>query len=110
MSERGRAYRRWKTFSKYVSRIKKRLYSMNVEYAEIDCEFNGIKYKRKFWRKPESWKEVEEKSSGGTKYLKKTPVMFKEPWKPVYDRQAIKEIREESKRIIDDELNNNIKE
>ena len=105
---RGKAYRRWKTLSKYITRIKERMYGMNIEYAEVEREFNGIKYKRKYWRKPESWKEADENKIGGVKMLKDTPVPYKEPWKEVQDHKTIKDMREESRRIIDEELNNDL--
>ena len=104
MDNRGKAYRRWKTFSKYVSRIKERLYYMKVQYGEVEAvTTNGKIFKKKLWRSPESWKEAEEVCS---KQLKKTPTPYTEPWKKVYDRQNIKKIREDSKNIINEELNN----
>lgn len=105
---KGRAERRWKTFAKYVSRIKKRLYWMKVQYGEYEADFNGVKYKRVLWRQPKDWKEADGVDSTGSKSLKDTPTPYKEPWKDVYDRQRIKDLRDESKRIIEDELNNNI--
>jgi hypothetical protein len=106
---RGKAYRRWKTLSKYISRIKERMYGMNIQYAEVEREtYDGKKYKRKYWRKPESWKEVDENNTGGAKMLKNTPVPYKEPWKEVQDHKTIKDMREESRRIIDEELNNDL--
>jgi hypothetical protein len=115
MSNRGKAYRRWKTFSKYVSRIKKRLYYMKVQYGEVDTtSTNGKVFKRKLWRSPESWKEVDEKGSTYSKSLKDTPTPYKDPWKKVDDKRRIKELRDESKRIIDErineELNNELKD
>ena len=104
---KGRADRRWRTFSKYVSRIKKRLYFMKIQYDEIDVTTpDGLKYKKKLWRKPESWKEADSENSAGSKLLKETPTPYKEPWKKVDDTRHIKDIREESRKIIDEELNN----
>ena len=106
---RGKAYRRWKTLSKYISRIKERMYGMSIQYDEVEREtYDGKKYMRKYWRTPESWKEVDENNAGGAKMLKDTPAKYKEPWKDVYDHKAIKDIREESRRIIDEELNNDL--
>ena len=107
MNNRGKAYRRWKTFSKYVSRIKERLYYMKVQYGEVESTTtSGKMFKKKLWRSPESWKEVEEVGTAGSKLLKKTPTPYTEPWKKVYDKQNIKKIREDSKNIINEELNN----
>ena len=103
--KKGRAYRRWKTITKYVSRIKKRMYWMRVQYGEYEDDFNGIKRKRVLWRRPESWKEADGVDSTGAKSLKDTPTPYSEPWKKRESHRRIKEIREESKRIIDNELN-----
>ena len=67
---------------------------------------NGYFYIRK-WRRPESWKELDEK--GGNAKLLKNSASFtkKTKWEKIDDKNRIKEIRDESKRIIDDELNNN---
>lgn len=107
MSDRGKAYRRWKTFSKYVSRIKKRLYYMKVQYGEVDTiSTNGKVFKRKLWRSPESWKEADETGSSGSKFLKDTPTPYTDLWKKMDDKKYIKELREEARRIINEELNN----
>lgn len=70
---------------------------------------NGIKYKRKLWRNPESWKEADEKNIFSAKSLKDTPTPYTEPWKKENDKKTIKQIRQDSRRIIDDELNNEFK-
>ena len=103
---RGKAYRRWKTLAKYASRIKERLYYMKVQYGETEIKLpDGRTYKRKLWRSPESWKEVDEKGSTYSKWLKDTPTPYKDPWKKVDDKKRIKELRDESKRIIDEKIN-----
>lgn len=108
---RGKAYRRWKTLTKYVSRIKERLYFMKVQYGETEIKLpDGRTYKRKLWRSPESWKEADEMGSAGSKSLKDTPTPYKDPWKKVDNKKRIKDMRDESKRIIDEELNGNIKD
>jgi hypothetical protein len=106
MKKRGKAYRRWKTLTKYVSRIKKRLYYMQVQYDEYDTVTpSGVAYKRKLWRSPENWKEADKTDSAGTKLLKKTPTPYTDPWKKISDKKTIKELRENNRRIINDELN-----
>ena len=97
---RGKAYRRWKSLSKYINRLKKRLSWIRVEYGEVEMSHDNIKYKRKLWRSPKSWKEADKNS----KYLKDTPTPYKDPWKKYDDKKTIKSIREDSKKIIDEEL------
>jgi hypothetical protein len=110
MEKRGKAYRRWKTLTKYISRIKKRLYYMKVQYDEVEViDKNGLVYKKKLWRSPESWKEADEIDSAGSKLLKDTPTPYTDPWKKTQDKKSIKELREDNRRIIDEELNELLK-
>ena len=104
---RGREYRRWKSFSKYVSRIKKRLHWMQVQYGEATyVSSSGKEWVRKLWRHPKDWKEADSNSSTAAKSLKKTPTPYKRWWDRLEARKVIKDLRSESKRIINDELNN----
>ena len=102
-SKRGRAYRRWKTLLKYVSRVKENMYYWKVT-DDAESTKKGYFYRRK-WRSPESWKELDEKG-GHIKLLKNSAsVTKKTKWEKIDDRNRIKEIREESKRIINNEIN-----
>ena len=106
---RGKAYNIWKTKSKYISRLKKNMYYLLVADEEkvyyVKASKIVIKY-RKNWRRPRTWKELDEKG-GQSKLLKKTPVIYKKSkWEKVDDHARIKGLREESRKIIDEELNN----
>ena len=104
---RGKAYRRWKTFSKYVTRIKNRLSWMRVQYGEtIYTDINGNKHKKTLWRSPRDWKEADANNSTAAKTLKDTPTSDTWAWKNAEHRKEIKNMRRDSKRIIDEELNN----
>jgi hypothetical protein len=97
---RGKEYRRWKSTMKYISRLKKNMYYWLIR----DEETNGNVFRK--WRKPKSWKELDEKG-GHSKKLKKTPCMTKKTkWEKIDDKNRIKELRTESKNIIKEELNN----
>lgn len=102
---KGRAYRRWRSLLKYISRLKKNMYYWKVT-DDSEPAKKGYFYMKK-WRSPQSWKELDEK--GGHAKLLKNTVSFvkKTKWEKVDDRNRIKDLREESKRIIDNELNNN---
>jgi hypothetical protein len=102
---KGRAYRRWRSLLKYISRLKKNMYYWKVT-DDSEPTKKGYSYMKK-WRNPESWKELDEKG-GHAKLLKKTASFVKKTkWEKIDDRNRIKDLREESKRIIDNELNNN---
>ena len=106
---RGKAYNIWKTKSKYISRLKKNMYNMLVADEEkayyVKASKIIVKY-YKNWRRPRTWKELDEKG-GHSKLLKKTPVIYKKSkWDKVDDRNRIKDLREESRKLIDEELNN----
>lgn len=106
---RGKAYRRWKTFSKYVTRIKNRLSWMRVQYGETTyTDIDGKEHKRTLWRSPKDWKEADASDTTGAKTLKDTPTIDTWAWKDVEHRREIKSMRRDSKRIIDEELNNEI--
>jgi hypothetical protein len=103
---RDKAYRRWKTFSKYVTRIKKRLSWMRVQYGETTVAIgDGAKVKRALWRSPKDWKEADANKSTGAKTLKDTPTTDDWAWKDVEHKREIKKMRRESKDIINEELN-----
>ena len=104
-SKRGRAYRRWKTFTKYVTRLKKRLSWMQIQYGEYETEFNGLKYTKYLWRNPKNWEEADENNTASAKSLKDTPTPYSEYWEKYENHHNVKKMREESKRIIDNELN-----
>lgn len=104
---RGKAYNIWKTKSKYISRLKKNMYYLLVADEEkVYSVKTGKIIKYKNWRRPRTWKELDEKG-GHSKLLKKTSVIWKKgKWEKADDHNRIKGLREESRKIIDEELNN----
>ena len=104
---RGKAYNIWKTKSKYISRLKKQMYFwLVVDDKKTIVTKTGKIVKR--WKKPATWRELDEKG-GHSKLLKKTSVIYKKhKWEKEYDHQRIKDLRDESKKIIDDELNDDL--
>lgn len=102
---RGKAYNIWKSKTKYISRLKKCVYYWLVQDG-VKVTKDGYIYKN--WRKPKSWKELDEKG-GHSKLLKKTVCITpKLKWEKCDDKKRIKDIRQESKDIIDEELNNDL--
>ena len=100
---RGKAWNRWKTHLKYISRLKKHMYYWLVQDGEKTLNNGRVV---KIWRKPKSWKELDEKG-GHSKLLRDTPSIEKKAkWEKVDDKRRIKSSREEGKKIIDEELNN----
>ena len=99
---RGKAYNIWKSKSKYISRLKKHMYYWLV----VDSEHRRKDGKLiKHWRRPKNWKELDQKNSH-SKLLKKTTCIYKKhKWEKVYDHNRIKDLRDESRKIIDEELN-----
>ena len=92
---RGKAFRRWKTFVKYVSKVKERM----GWYVDDPNAPRGH-------RTPKSWKELDTDNSHEVKMLKKTSTRWSSKWEDCDDHKRIKEIRNENKKIIDNELNN----
>ena len=103
---RGKEYRRWKEITKYVSRLKKHMYYWLVRDG-VRVTKDGRIFPH--WRKPKTWKELDEKG-GHSKLLKKTGSI--EPnlkWEKADKKNKIKKLRAKSKDIIDEELNNELK-
>ena len=94
--ERNRAYRRWKTLNKLISRIKERFYYWHIKDPNAP---NKV-------RKAKNWKEIE--SFREAKMYKKTTVRYADGWKKVENRKRIKSYREEGKKIINDDLKKTI--
>jgi hypothetical protein len=90
---RDRAYRRYKTFVKYVSKIKERM----GWYVDDPNAPRGHRH-------PKSWKELDTDDSHEVKMLKKTCTRWSSKWEDVEDHTRIKKIRQENKDIIDEEL------
>jgi hypothetical protein len=95
MSEgRGRAYRRWKTFTKYVAKLKERM----GWYVDDPNAPRGHRH-------PTSWKELDvDEDNNYVKMLKKTSTKWSSKWEDSVDHIRIKRLRREGKNLIDDEL------
>ena len=92
--KRGRAYRRWKTFIKYVAKLKERMgwyiYDPNAP--------RGLRH-------PTSWKELDvDENNNYVKMLKKTSTKWSSKWEDSDDHIRIKKLRRKGKDLIDDEL------
>jgi hypothetical protein len=100
---RGKAYNIWKTKSKYISRLKKNMYYWKVQDGE---RVNKFGYVAKVWKKPSSWKELDQKGSHVKLYKKTASPEKRSKWEEVDHHRYIKDMRDEGKRIIDEEMNN----
>lgn len=92
--KRGRAYRRWKTFIKYVAKLKERM----GWYVDDPNAPRGHRH-------PSSWKELDkDENNSYVKMLKKTSTKWSSKWEDAYDNLRIKKLRREDKTLIDEEL------
>ena len=95
MSKRGRAFRRWKTFTKYVSKLKERM----GWYVEDPNAPRGHRH-------PKDWKELDvDDNNNYVKMLKKTSTKWSSKWEDADDKIRHKKLRRDGKNLIDDELN-----
>ena len=91
--KRGRAYRRWKTFTKYVAKLKERM----GWYVDDPNAPRGHRH-------PKDWKELDSTEDNYVKILKKTSTKWSSKWEDADDHTRIKKLRREGKDLIDDEL------
>lgn len=91
--KRGRAYRRWKTFTKYVEKLKERM----GWYVDDPNAPRGHRH-------PKDWKELDSTKDNYVKILKKTSTKWSSKWEDADDHTRIKKLRREGKDLIDDEL------
>lgn len=91
--KRGRAYRRWKTFTKYVEKLKERM----GWYVDDPNAPRGHRH-------PKDWKELDSTDDNYVKMLKKTSTKWSSKWEDADDHTRIKKLRKEGKSLIDDEL------
>ena len=90
---RGRAYRRWKTFTKYISKVKERM----GWYVEDPNAPRGR-------RKAKNWRELDTDDAHYVKGLKKTTTRWSSKWKDYEGHIRIKKLRQEGKNEIDEKL------
>lgn len=91
--KRGRAYRRWKTFTKYISKVKERM----SWYVDDPNAPSGHRH-------PKNWKELNTDDFHEVKMLKKTTTRWSSKWEDEEDHTRIKKMRGEGRDIIDNEL------
>ena len=93
-NKRGRAYRRWKTFTKYVSKVKDRMWW----YVDDPNAPSGHRY-------PKNWKELNTDDYHEVKMLKKTTTRWSSKWEDAEDHTRIKKIRQDDRNVIEDGMN-----
>ena len=94
MSEsRGKAYRRWKTFTKYVAKLNERM----GWYVDDPKTPRGHRH-------PKDWKELDSTDDNYVKMLKKTSTKWSSKWEDSDDHIRIKKMRQEGKNEIDEQL------
>jgi len=93
-NKRGRAYRRWKTFIKYISKLKDRM----GWYVDDPNAPTGHRH-------PKTWKELDTDDAHEVKQLKKTRTKWSSKWEDVEDHRRIKKIRQDDKNVIEDGMN-----
>jgi len=91
--KRGRAYRRWKNFTKYVEKLKERM----GWYVDDPNAPRGHRH-------PKDWKELDSTEDNYVKILKKTSTKWSSKWEDSDDHIRIKRMRRDNKTLIDDEL------
>jgi hypothetical protein len=91
---RGKAFRRWKTLTKYVAKLNER---MGWHVPDPNTP--------KGYRHPKDWKELDNgKNNSEVKMLKKTSTRWSSKWEDYENHTRIKKIRQEGRDIIDEEL------
>jgi hypothetical protein len=93
--KRGRAFRRWKTFTKYVSKVKERM----GWYVDDPNAPRGHRH-------PKNWKEMDTDDAHEVKMLKKTSTRWSSKWEDCEGKTRIKKMRQDDRNIIEDGLNN----
>ena len=91
--KRGRAYRRWKTHTKYVAKVKERM----GWYVDDPNAPRG-------YRHPKNWKEMDADDAHDVKMLKKTSTRWSSKWEDYEDKTRIKKMRQDGRNIIDGEI------
>ena len=91
---RGKAWRRHKNMSKYITRLKNSLY-----YCLIEDKTLPIKQRYKSWRVPKSWREFKDNSHFAN-LLKNTKTINTYKSKQIDHHHSIKVDRRESKKSV----------
>lgn len=94
MPNRGKAYRLWRSHSKYVSRIKKNLHYWMVKDESVPRK----------WRHAKNWKELDSDPTSNVKFYKKTAKKWTYRCDQYDAHKKVKDIRKESKDIENNTL------
>lgn len=92
---RGKAYRRWKTISKYITRLK----NVAHKWVILDPSPN----RKSKYRDAKSWKDLDS-NSHHAKILKNTTVRSSSEFNKIDRHHAVKNARRDAKKIIGEEL------
>lgn len=92
---KGRAYRRWKGFSKYISRLKENLHKWLI--------YDQSENRRSPYRDAKDWKDLDENGKF-VKQLKDTVTRYTDPYNKIERHKKVKKSRREGKKRIDEEL------
>ena len=98
MDKRGKAYRLWTAYLKYVSRINRNLY-----YWKVKDENSPRGY-----RDAKNWKELDADPESKVKLYKKTSKHWREMWKKIESHQKVKKTRKESRDLENNTLKGDI--
>ena len=91
--KRGRAYRRWKTFTKYLAKVRERM----GWYVDDPNAPRGRRH-------PKTWKELDRDDAHDVKMLKKTSTRWSSKWEDYENHIRIKKLRQEGRDEIDEQL------
>ena len=92
---KGRAYRRWKGFSKYISRLKENVHKWLI--------YDPSENRRSPYRDAKNWKDLDENGKF-TKQLKDTVTKYTGQYDKIEQHKKVKKSRREAKKTIDEEL------
>lgn len=99
--QRGRGWRRDKTMSKYVSRLKLHKNFALIKQSEEIATNEDRSFKIPKWRTPKSYVDFKNNCSWASS-LKNTPCRFKDPWMAVDKKHTIHQQRQKKFQEIED--------
>ena len=97
MEKRGKAYKLWMGYLKYVSRINRNLYYWRVNDKNTPRGYRNAK----------NWKELDADSNSKIKLYKKTSKFWRDASRKIESHQKIKITRRESKDLENNALKDN---
>lgn len=99
--QRGRGWRRDKTMSKYISRLKLHKNFALIKQSEEIATNEDRSFKIPKWRTPNSYVDFKNNCSWASS-LKNTPCRFKDPWMAVDKKHTIHQQRQKKFQEIED--------